>query len=373
MVLLCLNGLAFEYLWPQSPRLANMAVPVSMAWGTICMHQFARTFLDLRHRFVAGNRVILGIMGFHAVMLVLSIFIDYRTAVLISTAAVLPGTAAILVIAVILARRGDTTARILLLAWSMLLAGTAAYAMVSLGILPKVFVTEYGIQIGSALEMVLLSFALAYRFAILRDENVRIVESARNELEQRVTERTHELSHTLSELANANERLRESSLRDGLTGAYNRRYFDASFEPLLAECRAAGKPLSVLVADIDHFKRINDESGHLAGDDCLRLAADVVGEVVGKGGSVVRYGGEEFVVLLPGVGDAGMRECAETIRARIAGASLPMADAAQSMTISVGGATLRPGDELSAHALLKRADAAMYRAKHEGRNRIAVA
>ncbi|MCB1578228.1 MAG: hypothetical protein KDI81_13095, partial [Xanthomonadales bacterium] len=81
MVLLCLNGLAFEYLWPQSPRLANMAVPVSMAWGTICMHQFARTFLDLRHRFVAGNRVILGIMGFHAVMLVLSIFIDYRTAV----------------------------------------------------------------------------------------------------------------------------------------------------------------------------------------------------------------------------------------------------------------------------------------------------
>ena len=259
MVLLCLNGLAFEYLWPQSPRLANMAVPVSMAWGTICMHQFARTFLDLRHRFVAGNRVILGIMGFHAVMLVLSIFIDYRTAVLISTAAVLPGTAAILLIAVILARRGDTTARILLLAWIMLLAGTAAYAMVSLGILPKVFVTEYGIQIGSALEMVLLSFALAYRFAILRDENVRIVESARNELEQRVAERTHELSHTLSELANANERLRESSLRDGLTGAYNRRYFDASFEPLLAECRAAGKPLSVLVADIVHFKRINDE------------------------------------------------------------------------------------------------------------------
>ena len=312
-----------------------------MAWGTLCMHQFARMLPGSEApRLPLGNRVILGIMGFHAVMLVLSIFIDYRTAVLISTAAVFPGTAAILIIAVILARRGDVTARILLLAWGMLLLGTAAYAMVSLGILPKVFVTEYGIQIGSALEMILLSFALAYRFAILRDENVRIVESARNELEQRVTERTHELSTTLTELAHANDRLRESSLRDGLTGAYNRRYFDASFEPLLAECRAAGKPFSLLVADIDHFKRINDEAGHLVGDDCLRLAADVVGQVVGKGGSVIRYGGEEFVVLLPGIDEAGMRECAETIRAQIrrvyrcllGGGSRPM-------TISIGGAT----------------------------------
>jgi diguanylate cyclase len=95
--------------------------------------------------------------------------------------------------------------------------------------------------------------------------------------------------------------------------------------------------------------------------------------VVGKGGSVVRYGGEEFVVLLPGIGDAGMRECAESIRARIADSSLPIADTAQAMTISIGGATARPGQSISANALLKQADAAMYRAKHEGRNRIAIA
>ncbi|MFA7321815.1 MAG: 7TM diverse intracellular signaling domain-containing protein, partial [Dokdonella sp.] len=205
-------------------------------------------------------RVIRGFIYFHVVMLLLSFVIDYRTAVLLGTAAVFPGTAAIFAVSLILAKRGDRAAKILLLAWSVLLVGTTVYAMVSFGVLPKLFVTEFGMQIGSALEMILLSFALAFRFADLRNENVRIVQSARDELEQRVGERTRELSTTLDELAHANERLRESSLRDGLTGVYNRRYFEANFAPMLEECRKAGKPFGVLVVDIDHFKHITTHS-----------------------------------------------------------------------------------------------------------------
>ncbi|SFN49877.1 sensor domain-containing diguanylate cyclase [Dokdonella immobilis] len=372
-VQLCLNGLAFEYLWPNSPWLANVAVPVSMSLGMLFMHQFVRVFLDLKRCMPLGNKIILGFIAFHTIMFVLSFMIDYRIAVLLGTAAVFPGATAILLVSLILVRRGDPAARILMVAWTMLLIGTAAYAMVSFGFLPKVFLTEYGMQVGSALEMILLSFALAYRFAVLRDENVRIVESARNELERRVDERTLELSTTLTELAHANDRLRESSLRDGLTGAYNRRYFDAAFEPLLEECRAAGKPFSVLVADIDHFKHINDEAGHLVGDDCLRLAASVVGQIVGQGGSVVRYGGEEFVVLLPGVDEPAMRDCAEAIRFRIADSPLTINGESLSMTISIGGATSRADQDGSAMSLLQRADAAMYSAKHDGRNRIAIA
>jgi two-component system, sensor histidine kinase LadS len=371
-VLFCLNGLAFEYLWPDSPWLANVAIPVSMALGMLGMHQFVRVFLDLKRRLPAGNRLILAFIGFHLFMFVFSFLADYRIAVLLGTAAVFPGAASIFAVSLILARRGDPAARILLVAWSVMLAGTAAYAMVSFNMLPKVFVTEYGIQVGSALEMILLSFALAYRFAILRNENIRIVQSAKNELEQRVGERTRELSTTLTELAHANERLRESSQRDGLTGAYNRRYFDANFGPMLARCRNEGKPLSVLVADIDHFKNINDEAGHLVGDDCLRMAAELIAKVIGKEGTVIRYGGEEFVILLPEMDCEAMQHRAEAIRAELAATPLMVNGVSLAMTISIGGACALAEQSISALSLLQKADEAMYRAKHQGRNRVVV-
>lgn len=371
-VLLCLNGLAFEYLWPGSPWLANTAIPVSMALAMLFMHQFVRAFLNLRRRLPLGDRIILGFIVFHTAMVVLSLLIDYRSAVLLGTAAVFPGVAAILVVSLILARRGDRAAQILLLAWAMLLIGTTTYAMVSFGLLPNVFMTEYGMQIGSALELILLSFALAWRFAALRDENIQIVQSARNELEIRVDERTRKLSSTLEELAGANERLRESNLRDGLTGAYNRHYFDAAFGSMLAESQSAGRAFGVLVVDIDHFKRVNDEAGHLVGDDCLRLTAATIGNVVADRGSVTRYGGEEFVVLLPEINRETLHIIAESIRAAVCGTPLVTNGASKPLTISIGAAMSKSGETVESTTLLQRADEALYRAKHEGRNRVVV-
>jgi two-component system, sensor histidine kinase LadS len=368
---LCLSGLAFQYLWPNSPRMANLAIPLSMALAMLLMLQFVRVFLDLKTRLVIGNRVTLGLMGLHASMLVLSFLIDYRTAVLIGTAAVLPDALVMLGVSLVLARRGDTAARILLLAWSALLLGTATYALVSFGILPKIFITEYGMQMGSAMEVILISLALAWRFAALRDENVRIMRSARDELEGRVSERTRELSDTLSELASANERLREANLRDGLTGVYNRRYFDASYESMLAESHAAGHTFAVLVVDIDHFKRVNDEAGHLVGDDCLRLTASIIARHAGAGGSLIRYGGEEFVVLLPDTDAEAALATAESIRAAVA--STPMINGSEiSLTVSVGVALASAGSGIAPLDLLQRADEAMYSAKNRGRNQVAV-
>lgn len=368
----CLNGLAFEYLWPDSPRIANLAIPISMALGMLTMHQFVRVFLDLKKHLRIGNRILLGFVAFHSVMLVVSFFAPYRVGVLPGTAAVFPGIAAIFGVSLVLALRGDRSARILLFAWGMLLLGTTVYAMVSFGVLPKIFLTEYGMQIGSALELILISFALAHRFASLRDENVRIVQAARDELEHRVEQRTRELSTTLNELAVANERLRESSLRDGLTGVFNRRYFDSTFESMRNDCRIKGRDFSVLVADIDHFKQINDSAGHLIGDDCLHLAASVIERTVGDSGQVVRYGGEEFVVLMPDADEGEMRTKANSIRAAIAASPLLTNGAPIPMTISVGGAHAAPGDSIAAMDLLQKADEAMFRAKHQGRNRVVV-
>ena len=175
MVLFCLNGLAFEYLWPGSPWLANHAIPLSMCVSQMAMHQFARLFLELKQRWPLGDRISLAFIAFYAVVGVASLWVDYRISVQLGTYAVFPGVLAVLYQTFHAIRRGYPPARLFLAAWTMLLLGTAMYASVSFGLLQKNFVTEYGIQIGSAMEMILLSFALAYRYANLRSENENVV------------------------------------------------------------------------------------------------------------------------------------------------------------------------------------------------------
>jgi diguanylate cyclase (GGDEF)-like protein len=371
LVLFCLNGLAFEYLWPQSPWLANAAIPMSMALSMLFMQLFARDFLELPARFKIGDRIVMSLIAFHTAMLGLSAVLGYRTAVMIGTAAVFPGVLAIIVCAIVVARRGYRPALLFLLAWAMMLAGTTVYAMVSFGALPKTFVTEYGIQLGSAAEMIFLSFALAYRWASLRGENERIAREANEQLEHRVQVRTSELSAALDQLGEANARLREFSSRDGLTGVYNRRHFDQVFDPLLRGCEADGRACSLLVADLDHFKRVNDQHGHLAGDDCLRVVAQTLLACSAEGAVVARFGGEEFIVLLPGADELSARRAAETVRQRIASQTIATdGGAIVQLTISIGIATATIASGVDAAMLLRRADEALYEAKRAGRNRI---
>lgn len=371
LVLFCLNGFAFEYFWPDSTWLANAAVPLSMAFAMLAMHLFARDFLELPRRAPVANRLLLGLAGFHALMLAASPFIDYRTAVLVGTAMVFPGVSAVIAVAVVVARRGFRPALLFLLAWAMLLAGTLVYAMLSFGFVPKTFVTEYGMQIGSAAEMIFLSFALAYRWAALRTENERIAREANEQLEQRVAERTEALSNALQQLGEAHVRLREHSLRDGLTGVFNRRHFDQSFAPLLTDSLAEAKPFSVLITDIDHFKRVNDDFGHLTGDDCLRCVAATLQQCAGDSAIVSRFGGEEFVVLMPGADELSARRTAETIRQRVAAQVISL-DGGRDLrlTVSIGAATALGGAVITADTLLRRADDALYEAKRGGRNRV---
>lgn len=370
LLMFCLNGLAFEHLWPDSPTLANHAVPLSMALAQIGMHQFARVFLDLRRRWRFGDRLSRAMIALLALLGLLSPLLEYRSSVVPLTLLVFPGAALILWQAVHSLRSGFKPARLFLLAWGMLLLGTALYALISLGVAPKVFVTEYGIQIGSALEMVLLSFALAYRYASLRNENERVVREANEQLERNVAKRTAELSSALEQLADANARLRESNRRDALTGAYNRRHFRDVFEQLLQQSSDQRRELGVLLIDLDHFKAVNDRYGHLAGDDCLkhlsRLLHDALHAV--PGAVVARFGGEEFVILLPDVPPQEVAALAETLRQRVAESPAEADGATVAMTISIGVYCVEPGVPARADTVLHRADHALYTAKARGRN-----
>src|SRR5690606_16244868 len=235
MVLFTLNGLGFEYLWPDSAWLADKSVPLSICLALIGMQQFARIFLELKTRFPRGNIVSLGLIGFFLLLGIASLWLPYHASTPIAARAVLVGVLWIAVACIVVTRRGYVPARLFLLAWSMFLLGTTMFTLIAFGVLPKTFYTEYGVQIGSALEMLLLSVALVNRYASLRKENARIVGEANQKLERKVAQRTQEVRAALVQLEEAHSRLRDSSRRDGLTGLYNRTYFHDAFEKMLLE------------------------------------------------------------------------------------------------------------------------------------------
>lgn len=171
------------------------------------------------------------------------------------------------------------------------------------------------------------------------------------------------------------ERLKLAGLTDPLTGVYNRRYFESRCHAEIAHARRHRLPLACMFLDIDKFKSINDNHGHLAGDEVLRCVAKTIGAQLRSNDVVARYGGEEFVVLLPQTTCRQACEIGERIRGTIAAQSLqPLPDAHLSVTISIGIAGLSTDsaadDGTLAQQLVQSADAALYRAKEGGRNRV---
>lgn len=169
------------------------------------------------------------------------------------------------------------------------------------------------------------------------------------------------------------EKLRYMADHDSLTGLFNRRRILRETERLIDLRRTGGLPFSLLMADIDHFKGINDAFGHLAGNEVLRQVAAACVEAVAPEGIVGRYGGEEFLILLPGAFGRKAEKIAERLRARIEELPVSFGGHPISVTVSAGvmDAASVGGEELRIDYLVSRADEAMYRAKNRGRNMVA--
>jgi two-component system cell cycle response regulator len=194
----------------------------------------------------------------------------------------------------------------------------------------------------------------------------------RNELAARV--RTQVRKKRYAERLRDNVQLSiEMAITDALTGLHNRRYMETHLATQVEQAAARGKPLTVLVLDIDYFKSVNDTWGHDAGDDVLREFALRIRKSIRGIDLACRYGGEEFVVAMPETDLAVATMVAERLRRRVASEPFPIQQGARSIevTISIGIAALAAGD--SAASLLKRADEALYCAKRDGRNRVVLA
>lgn len=180
------------------------------------------------------------------------------------------------------------------------------------------------------------------------------------------------LRESQRELMRANLELERLTRIDGLTGLGNRRYFDEYLAAEWKRCQRTESPLSVLMIDVDHFKRYNDAYGHLAGDDVLKQVARVIQEGSTRSTDLAaRFGGEEFVVILTGVPQEGASYVAERLVQGVR--DLNIAHGADRVTISVGVATAWPDAEGDPARLVNAADLALFRAKNEGRNRLVYA
>ncbi len=180
------------------------------------------------------------------------------------------------------------------------------------------------------------------------------------------------LARLAGELELANRKLELLSMSDGLTGIGNRRCFDqrlaADWERMARERR----PLALLLVDADHFKALNDASGHLYGDECLRELARLCTRIAGDDDLVARFGGEEIIVMLPGYDLDAARALAERLRLRISDAGMvhPDSPVAAHLTVSIGVAAMQPEAGIPPERLIAAADRALYAAKAGGRNRV---
>jgi len=197
-------------------------------------------------------------------------------------------------------------------------------------------------------------------------------------LERKVKERTHDLweantklHETAKQLAVMNAQLDRMSRTDGLTGLYNRRHMDERLAHEQERYKRTGVPFSVLLVDIDLFKRVNDTYGHDVGDTLLRHIAVSLTSGIRKMDTVSRWGGEEFLLLLPATDRNKAMRLAQRIRGDVSGSPYRFGDKTLRVTITIGLSTITPDESLE--ALLKRADDALYAGKEAGRDRVVAA
>jgi diguanylate cyclase (GGDEF)-like protein len=396
--LLCFDGLSFQYLWPRSVWAANHVLALSLSLTLMFGAQFSRAFLDMRRIAPRADAVMRAVVGAAAALAVFSVtgwVLDYG-GVLRAISVIAFAAAAVATYAAVRALfLGYRPARYFLLAWAALIAFIALGALRNFTLVPTNFVTIYGLHIGFALDVLLLSFALGDRINLLRRERVAaeteslaaqrlLLEATREserELEQKIAERTAELNSVNERLrAEASEReslmtqlqeqeqhLRFMAQHDALTGLPNRLSMQQRLALAMELAKRNRKKLAVMLVDLDDFKIINDTRGHPAGDQALvQLAARLRTSVRGSD-TVARYGGDEFVVL---AGELDRGEDAAMIAEKVSDMiQVPLALEGGPAKVSCSiGISVFPDDAETAEGLISLADKAMYASK-AGRDR----
>lgn len=333
-----LSGISFELFWPETPQINRYVLPMAMALTGAFSLLFTIYFLDLKrmnNRLYTFLYALVPVSFFIALLPFIS---SYRVAVQVSSLLSFIIVIILFIVAFYLVFfKKNINALFYLIAWSFFLTGVAIAHLSNIGLLPSTMLTNFSSQIGSFFELLLLSIGLAYYYNRLKDEH--------------------------SKLSYSNDRLRELSHTDMLTGSYNRRYFYENVKTFLPAAEDVNSDFFLLMLDLDYFKKVNDTYGHDIGDKVLVSFAEICKKMLRQNDVFARFGGEEFVLFLATADEQSAINIAKRINAAVRETTFDMAPELK-VTVSIGISH----NSFELEKLLEKADVALYRAKEIGRD-----
>ena len=399
----CQNGLGFLFIWPNHTWLNNSLPLVSIGLTLASLSYFISDFFNAKQDFPKIHTSLKYSFSAYCLTTLVCLFLTLGTASLILSTMVALTIILIIIITIYMIKIRHPDANYFAMAWLFLIIGSLLFIGREFGFLPLSVINKYGLQFGACIEIMFLSLALADRMARLKKEkhtaqqeslvlvgqiqeeqnktlnaeieNLRLEKEHSHKLEILVEERTDELKSALSHLSSAHDKLQTISITDALTQLHNRYYFNEHWRIEFKRAFHDQTQLSLIMIDIDHFKKVNDNYGHPAGDVCLQEVALAIKKFSARDADIsCRYGGEEFIIILPSTNEQGAVAVAESIRQEIAKLKCEWNGAAIALTASLGvsSTTPRNSQSNSRQFMVNQADQALYQAKNRGRNQVVV-
>lgn len=389
-----LTGIGFQFLWPEAPEINQYSTLLSLIIVMVSFNYFIVDFFDIKNnnpKLLTTINSICYVMYANAI-LCFSIPYFYSTVIITSTA--LFNIVIIIIISVYMLKTSHTSAKYFAYAWGAYIIGAVLLAFNKFGIIPSNYITDYTLQFGAGIEIMVLSLALADKLTLSQKEasiltsqvmeerertfsveieNLRLQKEANQKLEELVEERTKELTQALKHLSIAHDKLQTISITDALTELHNRYYFNVHYKIEYKRAFRDQTECSLIILDVDHFKKINDTYGHPAGDLCLKQVASVIRDNCTRETDICcRYGGEEFAVILPSTSASNAASLANNIRLDILKLDIDWQGKKIKLSASFGVSSVIPtaSDEKHRQYLINQADHALYQAKNQGRNTV---
>ncbi|MEP1553215.1 MAG: diguanylate cyclase [Paraglaciecola sp.] len=385
-----LFGLTFRYLWPESTLFQQDSLAL-FASCLLCLSTiFCDQLLKVKVYSAQLSRLLRVIATIFIIGAGVSFFIPLPLFINAFLSMTLVSGLVVFLTGIWLWKKGSTVAHYYTLTWAMLYLLGLAVVLDNLNIVSFSLSPTHFLMLGATIETIFLALILIISHnkqkqaeLIEQTELLDIERQTRNtekevleqqktateELEYKVQERTLELEITLRELSEKNQELEKKNTLDSLTGIRNRSYFDKKYQAELRRSKREQTQLSIVMLDIDHFKSVNDIHGHLMGDECIKVVANILKQSLKRlSDDVCRYGGEEFAMILPSTDLEGALALVEKIRIEISNTEIVLNEASVKVTISAGIGTATAEVTMNEKSILALADQQLYKAKNAGRN-----